>query len=82
MSLFEVADEILRSLNGIFLREAPRRRPVAGELKPFQPDPTGKTSSCSMSTAIPVRSWCQSPNRMDGACRRATDTEQRSWLVP
>ena len=42
MTLAEVAGEISRRLNGIFLRDASGHRPVAGELKPFQSDPHWK----------------------------------------
>ena len=42
MSLAEVAGEISRRLNGIFLRDASGHRPVAGELHPFQSDPHWK----------------------------------------
>ena len=42
MTLAEVAREISRRLNGIFLRDASGRRPVAGELTPFQSDPHWK----------------------------------------
>jgi len=42
LTLAEVAGEISRRLNGIFLRDASGRRPVAGELTPFQSDPHWK----------------------------------------
>ena len=42
MTLAEVAGEISRRLNGIFLRNASGHRPVAGELGPFQSDPHWK----------------------------------------
>jgi hypothetical protein len=42
MTLAEVAGEISRRLNGIFLRDTSGRRPVAGELTPFQSDPHWK----------------------------------------
>jgi hypothetical protein len=38
-TLAEVAGEISRRLNGIFLRDKSGRRPVAGNLEPFQSDP-------------------------------------------
>jgi len=38
-TLAEVAGEISRRLNGIFLRDQSGRRPVAGNLEPFQSDP-------------------------------------------
>jgi Glycosyl hydrolase family 63 C-terminal domain len=41
-SLAEVAGEISRRLNGIFLRDQSGRRPVAGNLEPFQSDPHWK----------------------------------------
>ncbi|HYL14578.1 MAG TPA: glucosidase [Terriglobales bacterium] len=42
MTLAEIAGEISRRLNGIFLRNASGHRPVAGELDPFQSDPHWK----------------------------------------
>ena len=42
LTLSEVAAEISRRLNGIFLRDAAGRRPVAGDLEVFQSDPHWK----------------------------------------
>jgi hypothetical protein len=42
LTLAEVAGEISRRLNGIFLRDTSGRRPVAGSLEPFQSDPHWK----------------------------------------
>jgi hypothetical protein len=42
LTLFEVAREIARRLNGIFLRDASGRRPVYGGTKKFQEDPHWK----------------------------------------
>jgi hypothetical protein len=42
LTLAEVAGEISRRLNGIFLRDTSGRRPVAGNLEPFQSDPHWK----------------------------------------
>ncbi len=42
LTLTEVAGEVSRRLNGIFLRDASGRRPVAGNLEPFQSDPHWK----------------------------------------
>jgi Mannosylglycerate hydrolase MGH1-like glycoside hydrolase domain/Glycosyl hydrolase family 63 C-terminal domain len=41
-TLAKVAGEISRRLNGIFLRDQSGRRPVAGNLEPFQSDPHWK----------------------------------------
>src|SRR5262249_34125044 len=42
LTLAEVAGEISRRLNAIFLRDASGRRPVAGDLELFQSDPHWK----------------------------------------
>jgi mannosylglycerate hydrolase MGH1-like protein/glycosyl hydrolase family 63 len=42
LTLAEVAGEISRRLNAIFLRDVSGRRPVAGDLEPFQSDPHWK----------------------------------------
>jgi hypothetical protein len=42
MTLYEVAKEIARRLNNIFLRDATGRRPVYGGTKKFQDDPHWK----------------------------------------
>jgi hypothetical protein len=39
MNLWEVANEIVRRLGDIFLRDAQGRRPVYGQAKKFQTDP-------------------------------------------
>jgi hypothetical protein len=39
MSLFEVAQELVRRLTGTFLRDASGRRPVYGGIAKFQDDP-------------------------------------------
>jgi hypothetical protein len=39
MTLFEVANEIVRRLTGTFLRDADGRRPVYGGIAKFQDDP-------------------------------------------
>jgi hypothetical protein len=49
LTLAEVAGEISRRLNRIFLRGEDGRRPVAGNLETFQATHTGRTSSCSTS---------------------------------
>jgi hypothetical protein len=42
MTLLQVARELSRRLSGIFLREPDGRRPVFGDAKKFQEDPTWK----------------------------------------
>jgi len=42
LTLAEVAEQISRRLNAIFLRDTSGRRPVAGSLEPFQSDPHWK----------------------------------------
>jgi hypothetical protein len=40
LNLWQVAAEISRRLTGVFTRDAQGRRPVFGDLKKFQSDPT------------------------------------------
>jgi hypothetical protein len=65
MNLFEVAKEISDRLTRIFLRDERGRRPVYGGTAKFQTDPTGATTSCSMSTSTgtTAQAWAQATRR-------------------
>ena len=51
----QVADDLARRLAGLFLRGRGRRRPVFGDRRAAQTDPTGATTSCSTSTSTATR---------------------------
>jgi hypothetical protein len=51
MTLFEVAQELVRRLAGTFLRDADGRRPVYGGTATFQDDPHWRDLICSTSTS-------------------------------
>ncbi len=78
MNLFEVAHDIAKRLENIFLRDKSGRRPVFGGPRSFRPIRCGGTtySSTNISTATTGPAWGQSPDRMD---RRGGGADRALW---